>query len=369
MCALLVVLSAFIAGAAWSAELKPISSAELCGSCHRAIHEAWKESAHAVAMESRLFQDALELVESDFGGNARKLCLGCHAPLAAWTGDLSLEKKVSWEGVTCDYCHSMRSVSMDAENPTAVLEFSLVKSGPLKDSSSVGHETIYSEVHTSSQVCAPCHEYRNPLGLDVLTTYSEWKNSPYYEKHIQCQSCHMGRVAGNVVDPRVKSSSGAKVNLHEMPGSHSVKQLTKAIRIRLVTARKGDHVEVSVELFNVRAGHYVPTGSPMRELILDVRADAYRGQDFHEQRIYARTVADQEGKPLRSEHFVFIRGAKVLSDTRLAPDEKRTETFSFAIPPGVPVRVSATLSYYYSPMARSEGEERIVFRTITRLVK
>jgi hypothetical protein len=39
------------------------ASAEVCGRCHRAIHEAWKESAHARAMESRLFQDALELAE------------------------------------------------------------------------------------------------------------------------------------------------------------------------------------------------------------------------------------------------------------------------------------------------------------------
>jgi hypothetical protein len=41
--------------------LKPPSSAELCGDCHRAIFDGWKKSAHATAMESRLFQDALKL--------------------------------------------------------------------------------------------------------------------------------------------------------------------------------------------------------------------------------------------------------------------------------------------------------------------
>jgi hypothetical protein len=67
---------------AFGAGLDPISSAELCGRCHRAIHEAWKSSSHARAMDSRLFQDALDAAEGDLGAAARKSCLACHAPLA-----------------------------------------------------------------------------------------------------------------------------------------------------------------------------------------------------------------------------------------------------------------------------------------------
>ena len=99
------------AAAAGSGDMTPPASAEVCGRCHRSIHEAWKTSSHAKAMESRLFQEALALAEGDFGPDARKTCLGCHAPIAVKTGDLRLEKKVSWEGVTCDYCHSVREVS------------------------------------------------------------------------------------------------------------------------------------------------------------------------------------------------------------------------------------------------------------------
>src|SRR5262249_21487496 len=40
-----------LAGAAKAAPLEPLSSAEVCGKCHRAIHEAWKSSSHAQAME------------------------------------------------------------------------------------------------------------------------------------------------------------------------------------------------------------------------------------------------------------------------------------------------------------------------------
>jgi hypothetical protein len=91
----------------------------------------------------------------------------------------------------------------------------------------MAHGTEFSEIHTSSLACAPCHEYQNALGFPLLTTFSEWKNSRYAKEGKQCQSCHMYRVAGDVVDPRLKRSSLAKINLHQMPGSHSVTQLTK----------------------------------------------------------------------------------------------------------------------------------------------
>src|SRR5207249_3000740 len=94
-----------------SGDMEAPASAEVCGRCHRAIADAWKTSAHAQAMESRLFQDALEVAEQRFGSGARKTCLKCHSPIAVQVGDLSLRRKVSWEGVTCDFCHSVRDVS------------------------------------------------------------------------------------------------------------------------------------------------------------------------------------------------------------------------------------------------------------------
>ena len=345
------------------------SSAETCGRCHRAIHEAWKSSAHAQAVESRLFQDALEMAESVSGAGARKLCLSCHSPIALHTPDLALRLKVSWEGVTCDYCHSMLEVSTAGPNPKARIEFTSVKSGPLKESSSTGHGTAYSAVHISSLVCAPCHEYKNSLGFPVLTTFSEWKNSRYGKQEKVCQSCHMYRVAGEVVDPRVERSSLAKINLHQMPGGHSVEQLLSTVKAQLSAERDGDQLRVTVEVANLAAGHYVPTGSPMRQLLLEVRADSSSGQHLRQERSYRRSVADQQGKPLEREYLAFMKASKVLSDTRLAPDEKRTETFSFAIPPGSATQVKATFSYYYSPLARTESQKRITFLTISRLVK
>jgi len=64
-----------------------------------------------------------------------------------------------------------------------------------------------------------------------------------------------------------------------------------------------------------------------------------------------------------------VKAAKTISDTRLAPGEKRTETFSFPVPAGSQTQLKATFWYYYSPLAERESEKRITFLTINRLVK
>ena len=82
-----------------------------------------------------------------------------------------------------------------------------------------------------------------------------------------------------------------------------------------------------------------------------------------------RTVADQNGAPIAREHLAFVKAAKTTSDTRLAPDEKRAETFYFDIPQGVQTQIKATFWYHYSPTATAETEKRVTFRTISRLAR
>jgi Zn-finger protein len=325
-----VFLLLFPGPTAWDAP----SSAEVCGRCHRAIYGYWKTSAHAQAIESRLFQDVLERAEADFPTDGRKVCLGCHSPIASQTNDDRVTRAVTEDGVTCDYCHSIHQVTFDGPNPKALLTFSDAKTGPLSDAVSIPHKSVYSPVHASGAVCAPCHEYRNASGFPVQTTYAEWQDSRYGKEGRPCQSCHMARVAGDVVDPHVTRTGTAKINLHEMPGSHSVEHLAQAIQAQLSTARQGPQLKVTVEIANETAGHYLPTGSPLRQLVMELGADSAGGQHIREQRIYAGQVADRHGTVLRREHFAFLKASKLVSDTRLAPGEKRTETFLFPIPEG-----------------------------------
>jgi len=364
--AVIMAIVLALAPAAAADNLPAPASAELCGRCHRAIQESWQTSAHATAMTSPVFLDALDAAERDFGVEARKVCLSCHAPMAGLLGDLDLARKVSWEGVTCDYCHSIREVREEGPNPKAVVQFGNVKSGPSRDSVSPAHRTRYSSVHTAALLCAVCHEYKNALGFPVVTTYSEWKKSPSGKGDLECQQCHMYLVKGAVVEPRVKRESSHMVNLHAMPGSHSVSQLNKALTAKLTASRNGETIEVVVKVKNDGAGHFLPTGSPMRQLILEVRATAGGVTTGTEKRTYTRTLADAAGVAIQKEYVAFMKASKVLSDTRLAPDETRSETFSFRMPSAKSARVDATFYYFHPATADSEKSGRIKFLELSK---
>jgi hypothetical protein len=102
-------------------------------------------------------------------------------------------------------------------------------------------------------------------------------------------------------------------------------------------------------------------------LILEVVADA-DGQRFRGERAYRRVITDAAGAAITKEHVAFINGAKVSSDTRLAPDESRTETFTFPIKRAIPARVRVTFWYYYSPMAQLESQKRVTFLTLSQML-
>jgi hypothetical protein len=350
-----------------SAQLSGVNNAETCGRCHRDILKAWKSSQHARAMENPLFQDALERAAGVGGAAARQTCLECHAPTARHSGDLALKTKASWEGVTCDFCHSLKSVGVDDGAVSMTVRFDGTKTGPLKDAASGGHATAFSEVHTTSLVCAGCHEYRNPLGFPVLETYREWQDSSFGREGRFCQDCHMAQTAANVVDPKIKRSAHSSVNLHQMPGSRSIDQLNKAIALRMNTERRSDTLVVTVDLSNRGAGHMVPTGSPLRQLNLEVSVGA-AGKTHEERRVYTRKVVDQAGKEINSEELVFLKAAKTVSDSRLKAGETRRESFEFQVPAAASARVVARLWYFYSPTAATADETRVNFLTLPAYV-
>jgi len=53
----------------------------------------------------------------------------------------------------------------------------------------------------------------------------------------------------------------------------------------------------------------------------------------------------------------------------LSAGEKRQEQFSFELPPGLQATVKASLTYYYSPMARDERQQKVTFLQLRQLVK
>jgi predicted CXXCH cytochrome family protein len=115
---------------------------ESCVECHENIHNAWKDTFHANAFSSPIFQrDWTEL-----GSQTR--CLECHT-----TGFDPVTGTYVEEGVTCESCH-----------------------GPLQP----GHPAQVQPVQPDANLCAQCHK----------TTKDEWQASVHSQAGIQCQDCH-----------------------------------------------------------------------------------------------------------------------------------------------------------------------------------
>jgi hypothetical protein len=323
-------------------------AAEKCGTCHRDIYQYWKSSLHAQAADDWRYQDVFNRLKEEGTPGVDALCPRCHAPAAVEMRDTRWEKKVSWEGVTCDFCHSVRGVRPDPERPF-ILEPGAVKTGPLKDVVATGHEARYAEVFVSSALCAPCHQFVNAKRLELLSTYAEWQASSYAAKGITCQSCHMRKASGNIVDPKVARVANVPVNLHEMPGGHSLSELNRALQAQISAERRGDNVDVTVQVLNRGAGHRVPTGSPLRAITMVVDVDTGTGRRQTATRSYARVVADENGQEIVDEGATWLRAARVLRDDRFVPDERRVEKFSFQAPRNAPVRAVAKFFYRYAP--------------------
>jgi hypothetical protein len=164
----------------------------------------------------------------------------------------------------------------------------------------------------------------------------------------------------------VKRDSSHLVNLHAMPGSHSVSQLNRALTAKLTASRNGETVDVVVKVKNEGAGHFLPTGSPMRQLILEVRVTSGGVTTATERRMYTRTLADADGVTIEQEYVAFMKAAKVVSDTRLAPDETRTETLSLKMPAGKPGRVDAVFYYFHPATAGPIKSDRIKFLELSK---
>ncbi|RPJ86946.1 MAG: hypothetical protein EHM18_03625 [Acidobacteria bacterium] len=335
-------------------------SAERCGACHKDIYTAWNTSLHARAYTDKIFQASYAEVAESEKEEAARMCLTCHAPTALATNDLKATRAVTREGVTCDFCHSITDVHLSRPNPFDV-SIGRVKFGPVKDAASDAHGVQFSEFHTSSRHCAGCHEYTNSKGLELLATFREWE--AYRDKGgtKSCQECHMPVVAANIVDPKVKRVQGAFVNLHEMPGGHSLHQLNKSLRMRILGLdRTPKGLRAQVKVHNVGAGHSVPTGIPTRKVILTVQVSV-GDQKFEDTRTYERVVLDAAGNELRRDSEVFLKGSTAKTDTRLAPFEERIEEFFLPVPAEGNARVVATLTYLYSPHDKKATETRIEF--------
>ncbi|MEW5901370.1 MAG: multiheme c-type cytochrome [Acidobacteriota bacterium] len=345
------------------------TSSKVCQKCHVEIYNTWKNDLHAMSIEDPMFMASYMESYLLSTGEAKSLCLPCHAPVVNMNKDFDLKMEVTKEGVSCDFCHSIKAVHLDRTENRFEFDAGGKKRGPLLKSSSPAHETEPSDLFKSSEFCASCHEYTNAHGIVILGTFSEWKNSPYVNEDVQCQDCHMPLIEGNVADPKIKVPSQKMINRHAISAAHSTEQLEKAVRVEIKNVEKDSNfIYVEVEVANIGSGHAVPTGIPSRKLILwlELRTP---NEYFAQNRIYQRLLKDQAGRNVEKVLDLFQNASEVAVDTRLKPREPKSESFVFATPKNKKITITARLEYLYVANTMSPTEIRVKMAEDSRELK
>ena len=250
----------------------------------------------------------------------------------------------------------------------------------------------HSELQTKSEFCAICHSVRNRYGLDVKSTYAEWKESRYAGEGIQCQDCHMN-VDGFLTEGRPTYESGVAASMslgsapvrdtlytHRFQGARSHSQIEGAIQLAFqppTRSAAGSSLDFTLLVDNSRTGHKMPSGSvELRFLWLEVYAEidgerlelipnaleACGGYDvtgLHAKldsellgtevpsgrRIYRTLLADNHGKTTLSSHLA----KSIIFDNRLNASEIRSESYRLSLPHRAPSRATLCATMYYVP--------------------
>ena len=329
-----------------------ISESAECGKCHKDIYKAWKNSLHSQSITNSVFWTAYLKAYYDDEEAAMELCVSCHAPVTRFNNDYKLLKEVTREGINCSFCHSISDTFMDGNRRRYKHSFGLLFQGPLKNIKSPVHRTKFNPLYEQSLYCAGCHEYESGNGIKILGTFSEWKASPYPAKGINCQSCHMRKVAGRIVKEPLSKTAVGKISSHNIAGGHSVTMRKRSVSLEITSVmRFKKRITVTVSVTNKGAGHKIPTGLPSKKMVLKVAVVSEKGVVYDEgEKIYQKVLKDKNGKILLLDSDIMLgKGEKIATDTRLSPKETREEKFIFFADEKVPLQVKATVYYSHLP--------------------
>ena len=253
-----------------------------------------------------------------FGGCADCHALGMDGPQGG--RDLLEAQGVGFEnGNHCDACHHVRDVDLSLppgaggrlvmQRPREKLSKEIgaplrqVMFGPYPDVPNQFMGGSYQPKFATAEFCAGCHDQKQaallpatsldsarwPDGLPTHSTYSEWLAGPFNTETTQCQFCHMPPVDGlvNALDVASESDLGIAFGFARQPEelrAHTFRGplykepavprlLDDALTLSIAATQVGAALDVDVTVANTGCGHAVPTGEPMRAIILLVLVD------------------------------------------------------------------------------------------------
>ena len=249
-------------------------------------------------------------------------CADCHAPGidgALGGRDLRDATGVAKDyGVHCEVCHHVESI--DLAQPAGVagrlkivrpLEdgplslggggFLPLTFGPDHDVPNPKMGTAQRDHFRDSTICAGCHQLdqaalvpgetldpvRWPDGaLPIHSTFEEWRTGPFGDA-APCQSCHMppDPLVSNTADFQrfpfaqlgiqggfIRPPGAVREHSWLGPRTPDSRILEHAAAIFINKSMQGGSLTAQVTVRNVGCGHALPTGEPMRSVILEVDA-------------------------------------------------------------------------------------------------
>lgn len=324
-------------------------------------------------------------------------CGACHNPGAAVDAPYGVDPNtVSGAdvfGVHCDYCHKVADVIL---NPRTSLPYDKMPGvlssdvrrpfhddpdrselffGPFDDDN-VPEEDTRLPLIEESAFCAPCH-FGVFWDTVVYNSYGEWLNSPYSDpvNGVTCQACHMpipSVVNGEVMTNVAPGMGGVErdpltLRAHSQLGAADVDFLQNAVTMTVESSIQDDVLTITVAITNDKTGHHVPTDSPLRHMILLVRAIARDGTPLS--LVDGETLPDWcgDGDPIDG-HYAGLPGkafakileetwtgvsptgaywnpTRVVSDNRIAALETDTSQYQFALSEGSYINVRVELLF------------------------
>lgn len=318
----------------------------------------------------------------DTAGN----CASCHTPMASADDAYGVDPRtldgVAAEGVGCDYCHKVSEVivgedGMPWPGRPGVLSIDLARppeghqffAGPFDDVAP-GDDT-FSPLQLESRFCAACH---HAVFWDtvVYDSYGEWLRSDYSDPETgkTCQNCHMpttGATLFALPEEGGLQRDPATIASHLMPGAADEELLRTALDMAVAADRNTGTISLEVTVSNDKTGHHVPTDSPLRHVILLVKATDETGESLELEAgpllpdwcgvgdpsagYYAGQPGTAYAKILEelwtevSPTASYWNPTRVHSDNRIAAHESDTTTYSFVAPQSGAVEVNVRLLF------------------------
>ena len=377
----------------WISSKPSTKHPENCGNCHVGeFYQEWAKSTHALSAANPRFLDMWNGTDAQGRRGVHPgllldqsplspICATCHIPTISPGETLSYDVNraagVAREGIHCDFCHKI--VGVDMSHPGlkhGIMGIRLRRPGPARQIFFGGHDDVvtptlsatFLPLYRKSECCGPCHE-GEIRGLPIYETYTEWQRTKYAEKGVECQTCHMapnGRKRNFAPGHGGINRPPDTVPSHDCPGSHDQELHRASVDLKLRAKCDGDTLHVHVRVTPVNVGHSLPSGYPMRNVVLLVQAldesgqaveqllgpriPAYGGQGGVENggyagepgKVFAKVLCDAKGK-----HPVPTwRADRILVDNRLKADTTDVSHYAFRLNSlGGKCTVSATLLF------------------------